>query len=91
VPSIAATLIYCLPYGGPVSMIWGWLMSSCLILTIGVAMSELASSMPTSGGLYFWTHRLSSPKVSSQSTMRNRLLTTRQYRDFLAWMVGCAL
>jgi amino acid transporter len=56
-------------------MVWGWLMSSCLILTIGISMSELASSMPTSGGLYFWTHRLGSPK----------------YRDFLAWMVGCEL
>jgi len=29
--------------------------------------------MPTSGGLYFWTHRLSDP----------------EYRNFLAWLVGC--
>ncbi|WWC67793.1 uncharacterized protein I206_101706 [Kwoniella pini CBS 10737] len=72
VPSIASTIFYNLPYGGPVGMIWGWLISSVLILFIGLAMGELASSMPTSGGLYFWTHRLSPPK----------------YRDFLAWMVG---
>ncbi|WWD15629.1 hypothetical protein CI109_100051 [Kwoniella shandongensis] len=72
VPSIASTIIYNLPYGGPVSMIWGWLISACLILFIGLAMGELASSMPTSGGLYYWTHKLSPP----------------QYRDFLAWMVG---
>lgn len=29
--------------------------------------------MPTSGGLYFWTHRLSPPS----------------HRNFLAWLVGC--
>ncbi|WVW86520.1 hypothetical protein I302_108569 [Kwoniella bestiolae CBS 10118] len=72
VPSIASTIFYNLPYGGPVGMIWGWLITSVLILSVGLSMGELASSMPTSGGLYFWTHRLSPP----------------QYRDFLAWMVG---
>ncbi|WRT64901.1 uncharacterized protein IL334_001840 [Kwoniella shivajii] len=64
VPSIASTIFYNLPYGGPVGMIWGWLISSILIMFVGLAMGELASSMPTSGGLYFWTHRLSPPKVS---------------------------
>jgi amino acid transporter len=63
-------------------------MSSFLIMFIGLAMvsrvaqtgpmltnvqGELASAMPTSGGLYFWTHRLSDP----------------EYRNFLAWLVGC--
>ncbi|KAL7420678.1 polyamine transporter tpo5 [Cryptotrichosporon argae] len=72
VPSIASTIFYSLPYGGPVTMIWGWLVASVLIMFIGMAMGDLASSMPTSGGLYYWTHRLSPP----------------EYRDFLAWMVG---
>ncbi|WWC93541.1 hypothetical protein V866_000376 [Kwoniella sp. B9012] len=72
VPSIASTIFYNLPYGGPVGMIWGWLISAILILFVGLSMGELASSMPTSGGLYFWTHRLSPPR----------------YRNFLAWMVG---
>ncbi|WVQ99787.1 hypothetical protein IAU59_006929 [Kwoniella sp. CBS 9459] len=72
IPSIASTIFYNLPYGGPVGMIWGWLISAILIMFIGLAMGELASSMPTAGGLYFWTHRLSPPK----------------YRHFLAWMVG---
>jgi len=103
IPSIASTIIYNLPYGGPVSMIWGWALSSFLIMFIGLAMvslaafvrciltcvqGELASAMPTSGGthtfglilgdtdnsgLYFWTHRLADP----------------EYRNFLAWLVGC--
>ena len=38
VPSIASTIIYNLPYGGPVSMVWGWLASASLIMFIGLAM-----------------------------------------------------
>ncbi|KLT42467.1 amino acid transporter [Cutaneotrichosporon oleaginosum] len=72
VPSIASTIFYNLPYGGPVGMIWGWALAASLIATVGLAMGDLASSMPTSGGLYYWTHRLSPPK----------------YRNFLSWMVG---
>lgn len=72
VPSIASTIFYNLPYGGPVSMVWGWAVAAILILFVGLAMGDLASSMPTSGGLYYWTHRLSPPK----------------YGNFLAWLVG---
>lgn len=38
VPSIASTIIYNLPYGGPVSMVWGWALSAVLIMFIGLAM-----------------------------------------------------
>jgi hypothetical protein len=38
VPSIASTIIYNLPYGGPVSMIWGWALSAALIMFVGLAM-----------------------------------------------------
>lgn len=54
-------------------MVWGWLLSAFLITFIGLAMADLASSMPTSGGLYYWTHRLAPPK----------------YQNFLSWFVGC--
>ncbi|CDO70392.1 hypothetical protein BN946_scf184999.g32 [Trametes cinnabarina] len=39
-----------------------------------MSMAELASAAPTSGGLYFWTHSLSSPR----------------WRNLLAWIVGYA-
>ncbi|KAF8582849.1 amino acid transporter [Ramaria rubella] len=73
-PSIASVLFYAVPNGGPVGMVWGWLVPSCFILTIGMAMAELASAAPTSGGLYFWTYKYSSP----------------QTRNFLCWLVGYA-
>lgn len=71
--SIASSLVYALPYGGPVSMVWGWLAASTLIMFVGLALAELASAAPTSGGLYFWTWTFSPP----------------QYKKVLAWLVGC--
>ncbi|KAH7342013.1 hypothetical protein B0J17DRAFT_715157 [Rhizoctonia solani] len=41
---------------------------------VGLAMAELASAAPTSGGLYFWTWTFSSPK----------------YKKILSWVVGHA-
>ncbi|EST09539.1 Amino acid/polyamine transporter I [Kalmanozyma brasiliensis GHG001] len=73
-PSIASTLLYSLPSGGPVSMVWGWLVGTFFIALTGLALGDLASSMPTSGGLYYWTYALSSKK----------------YRKFLCWTVGYA-
>ncbi|GAB1521707.1 hypothetical protein RhiTH_004804 [Rhizoctonia solani] len=73
-PSIASCLVYSLPYGGPVSMVWGWLTASVLILFVGLALAELASAAPTSGGLYFWTWTFSPPR----------------YKKVLSWLVGYA-
>ncbi|KAL4957776.1 amino acid/polyamine transporter I [Aspergillus filifer] len=62
-PSIASTLSFSIP-AGPVGMVWvclpsfslGWLVASVFIFIVGLAMADLASAMPTAGGLYFWTH-----------------------------------
>ncbi|KAG1851835.1 amino acid permease-domain-containing protein [Suillus subalutaceus] len=73
-PSIASVLFYAVPNGGPASMVWGWAVASLFILCVGLSMAELGSAAPTSGGLYFWTHALSSPRC----------------RNLLAWIVGYA-
>ncbi|ODQ77943.1 hypothetical protein BABINDRAFT_40474 [Babjeviella inositovora NRRL Y-12698] len=54
-PSISSVLGIALT-GGTVGMIWGWFVASSFILLIGIAMAELGSAMPTSGGLYYWTN-----------------------------------
>ncbi|KAL8946051.1 MAG: hypothetical protein Q9222_007502, partial [Ikaeria aurantiellina] len=59
-PSIASTLAYSIP-AGPVGMVWGWFLASGFIFIVGLAMADLGSAMPTSGGLYWWTHFFSSP------------------------------
>lgn len=61
-PSIASVLAYSIP-AGPVGMVWGWFIASGLIFIVGLAMADLGSAMPTSGGLYWWTHFFSSPKT----------------------------
>ncbi|KKK19759.1 GABA permease [Aspergillus ochraceoroseus] len=62
-PSIASTLSFSIP-AGPVGMVWGkrWLVASVFIFIVGLAMADLASAMPTAGGLYFWTHYFSGEK-----------------------------
>ncbi|KAJ7058137.1 amino acid/polyamine transporter I [Mycena amicta] len=71
-PSIASVLFYSIPNGGGPAMVWGWAVASIFILFVGMAMAELASAAPTSGGLYFWTYSLSPPR----------------WRNLLCWIVG---
>lgn len=55
-------------------MVWGWVVGSLFILSVGLSMAELGSAAPTSGGLYYWAHSLSSPR----------------WRNLLSWIVGYA-
>ncbi|AWU78417.1 uncharacterized protein C5L36_0E04700 [Pichia kudriavzevii] len=41
---------------GPAGFLWGWFSSCVMIVSVGLSMAELASSIPTSGGLYYWTY-----------------------------------
>ncbi|KAG1812734.1 amino acid/polyamine transporter I [Suillus variegatus] len=72
VPSIASVLFYAIPNGGPFAMVWGWAFACPFIMCTGLALAELASAAPTSGGLYYWTYSLASPRC----------------RNFLSWIVG---
>ncbi|KAH9895491.1 amino acid transporter [Xylariomycetidae sp. FL2044] len=71
-PSIATTMWYGLGYAGPAANTWGWLLSVFFILCVAASMAELASSMPTSGGLYYASAVLAGPK----------------YGPFAAWITG---
>ncbi|EIW80593.1 hypothetical protein CONPUDRAFT_154619 [Coniophora puteana RWD-64-598 SS2] len=74
VPTIASVLFNSVPNGGPVAMVWGWVVVFPFILCIALSIAELASANPTSGGLYYWTHALSPPKC----------------RNFMSWVTGYA-
>jgi amino acid transporter len=52
-PSIASTLAYSIP-SGPAGMVWSWFLASMFIFIVGLAMADLGSAMPTSGGLYWY-------------------------------------
>ncbi|MCJ1303207.1 GABA-specific high-affinity permease [Hypocenomyce scalaris] len=62
--SIASTLSFSIP-GGPASMVWGWFLAGGCIFVVGLALADLSSAMPTSGGLYWWTHHLAPPKLKN--------------------------
>jgi amino acid transporter len=47
--------------GGPIAISIGWPVVSCLILCVAFSMSELASAMPTAGGIYYWASKLGGP------------------------------
>lgn len=55
---LTGTYFYLYTYGGPVSIVWGWLLVSTANLLLGLVLAEICSSYPTSGGVYFWAHRL---------------------------------
>ena len=47
--------------GGPVAISIGWPVISIFILLVAFSMSELASAMPTAGGIYYWASKLGGP------------------------------
>jgi amino acid transporter len=49
--------------GGPAAIAWGWPVLACLVLCIGLCLSELVSAYPTSGGIYWWASKLGGVKA----------------------------
>jgi amino acid transporter len=47
--------------GDPIIMSWGWPFVALMCLFVALAMAELASAMPTAGGLYYWASKLGTP------------------------------
>jgi amino acid transporter len=47
--------------GGPIAISIGWPLISIMILLVAFSMSELASAMPTAGGIYYWASKLGGP------------------------------
>jgi amino acid permease (GABA permease) len=49
---------YGLTTGGPVDMVWGWLIVGVMTTVVGLGMAEVCSAYPTAGGLYYWSAKL---------------------------------
>ncbi|KAI5677385.1 hypothetical protein M9H77_08335 [Catharanthus roseus] len=61
-----------LNFGGPVSLVYGWLLAGSFTMFVGLSMAEICSSYPTSGGLYYWSAKLAGPV----------------WAPFASWMTG---
>jgi len=51
-------------YGGLSTMIWTWLIASPLVLCVALALAEVCSAYPLTGGPYTWTAALAPPRAS---------------------------
>lgn len=69
---LATTFIYPLVGGGPVNIIWGWLIVSLIILCVALSLGEITSVYPTAGGVYYQSFMLSPPSC----------------RRIIAWICG---
>ncbi|KAF9043773.1 APC amino acid permease [Hymenopellis radicata] len=59
---IPSLFLFGLNTGGPAVMVWGWAVVSVFTMLVGMAMAEVCSAHPTSGGPYFWAAMLSRPE-----------------------------
>lgn len=62
VPSITTTAGIGLATG-PVGLVWGWFIAGAFILCVGTSLSFLASSIPTSGGLFYYPNYYAGERV----------------------------
>lgn len=62
ITGIPSLFLYGLVTGGPAVMVWGWVVVACFTMLVGLAMAEICSAHPTSGGPYFWAAMLSRKK-----------------------------
>ncbi|BBN07974.1 choline transport protein [Marchantia polymorpha subsp. ruderalis] len=59
-------------YGGPVTIIWGFIATAIGTLCMAFAMAEVCSAFPTLGSVYYWVARL----------------VPQQHAPWLSWFVG---
>ncbi|KAK0721158.1 amino acid/polyamine transporter I [Lasiosphaeris hirsuta] len=72
ITGITTLFSYGLNTGGPAVMSIGWIVVSFFTLLVAIAMAEIVSAIPTSGGPYFWAAMLAPAKWS----------------PFAAWITG---
>ncbi|KAI9069374.1 amino acid transporter [Trametes sanguinea] len=62
---VSSTLSFGLASGGHLGMVWGWFIPCLFVMCIAASMAELASSMPTSAGLYYFSAKLAPERYSA--------------------------
>ena len=62
---ISAALITGINSGGPLLIIYGIILLALVSTCVGIALSELASALPNSGGQYFWANELAPKKYAN--------------------------
>jgi len=48
--------------GGPVVMVWGWVIGATMTLVVASCMAEICSRYPQAGSVYYWSNQLAGEK-----------------------------
>ncbi|KAJ5389664.1 uncharacterized protein N7496_000732 [Penicillium cataractarum] len=81
--STGGTIVAALQNGGPMAVIYGLILVSIFYTAISASLAELASSMPSAGGVYYWS------SVLSRSRGRGAGFFTG-YLNACAWLLSAA-
>ncbi|KAJ7153070.1 amino acid/polyamine transporter I [Mycena crocata] len=84
IAAMSATMGFGLVNGGHVGLVWGWFIPSFFVMFVALSMAELASSMPTSAGLYYFAARLAPPKYAPLASWITGTLHAASLRDLMA-------
>ncbi|KAJ7489313.1 amino acid transporter [Mycena latifolia] len=71
IASVSATFSFGLVSGGHVGLVWGWIIPCFFVMFVALSMAELASSMPTSAGLYYFSAKLAPEKYAPLASWAN--------------------
>ena len=52
--SVTSVLSYGLITGGPVTIVWGWLITFAMTMVIAYNFAEMCSVFPSAGSVYHW-------------------------------------
>jgi amino acid permease (GABA permease) len=58
----SVTLSIGLTSGGPVTILYGWILVTIISVCIAASLAEICSAYPTSGGVYYWSAMLANKK-----------------------------
>ncbi|KAJ5534387.1 hypothetical protein N7527_000641 [Penicillium freii] len=81
--STGGTIVAALQNGGPMAVLYGLILVSVFYTTISASLAELASSMPSAGGVYYWS------SVLSRSRGRTAGFFTG-YLNACAWLLSAS-
>ncbi|KGO71707.1 Amino acid/polyamine transporter I [Penicillium italicum] len=81
--STGGTIVAALQNGGPMAVLYGLILVSIFYTTISASLAELASSMPSAGGVYYWS------SVLSRSRGRTAGFFTG-YLNACAWLLSAS-
>jgi len=68
----SATLTIGLTDGGPVTILYGWILLTIISTCIAASLAEICSTFPTSGGVYYWS----------------AMLANKQWAPVTSWITG---